>query len=139
MNRIFTLPGPTLVMKFGGTSVGTAAGHGPGGRNCTPNRVDWAGMIVITSALSTVTNILLDSAVRSALGETQVITANAANLKELHYTILEALVKNPLRFAQVKQEIDQCIAEFTNLCQAIAVLGEATPRALDAWLPWGSA
>ena len=132
MNRIYTLPGPTLVMKFGGTSVGTAPAMAQVVEIVRQNRADWAGMVVITSALSTVTNILLDSAARSALGETQVITANAANLKELHYTILEALVKDPLRFAQVKQEIDQCIAEFTSLCQAIAVLGEATPRALDS-------
>ncbi len=132
MNRIDTLPGPTLVMKFGGTSVGTAPAMAQVVEIVRQNRADWAGMVVITSALSTVTNILLDSAARCAQGETQVIAANAANLKELHYTILEALVKDPLRFAQVKQEIDQCIAEFTSLCQAIAVLGEATPRALDS-------
>ena len=79
-------------MKFGGTSVGTAV---PAMAQVVEivrqNRADWAGMVVITSALSTVTNILLDSAALSAQGETQAITANAANLKELHYTILESL------------------------------------------------
>jgi aspartate kinase len=32
----------------------------------------------------------------------------------------------------MKQEINHLVGEFTNLCQAITVLGEATPRALDA-------
>ena len=107
MNRIDTLPGPTLVMKFGGTSVGTTPAMAQVVDIVRQNRADWAGMVVVISALSGVTDLLLDSAARSAQGETQVITANAANLKDLHYTILEALVKDPLRSAQVKQEIDQ--------------------------------
>jgi aspartate kinase len=38
---------------------------------------------------------------------------------------------------QTKQEINQLISDFTNLCQAISVLGEATPRAMDAVVSLG--
>jgi bifunctional aspartokinase / homoserine dehydrogenase 1 len=135
MNTTLHRPRPILVMKFGGTSVGTPQAMAQSVEIVRlyrrQNRAEWPEVVVITSALATVTNILLDTAARAAQGEGQIIIQNALHLKQLHYSVLEAMVKNPVRLAQVQEEVDQCIAEFTSLCQAMAVLGEATPRALD--------
>jgi aspartate kinase len=126
------LPEPILVMKFGGTSVGTASAMAQAVEIVRQSRAGWPGLVVITSALTSVTNILLETASGAARGESNRILPNALHLKELHYALGEALVKNAPRLVLVKQGIEQYITEFTNLCQAIAVLGEATPRALDA-------
>jgi aspartokinase/homoserine dehydrogenase 1 len=125
-------PSGTLVMKFGGTSVGTPEAMSQAVEIVRQTREEWPRMVVITSALATVTNLLLDSAIQASRGNTQPFQLAESRLRQLHYVIAEALVSNPSRQARVKWEVDQLIASFISLCQSIAILGEATPRALDA-------
>jgi aspartate kinase len=87
---------------------------------------------VIISALSGVTNLLLDSATQAASGQGSTFYTAEARLREMHFAIAEQLVSDLARRAQVKQDVSHLISDFMNLCQAISVLGEATPRALDA-------
>ena len=51
-----------LVMKFGGTSVGTVAAMAQAVQIIQKTRRDWPRMLVITSALSGVTDLLIQSA-----------------------------------------------------------------------------
>lgn len=122
----------TLVMKFGGTSVGTPEAMAQVVEIVRQTKKDWPRVVVVTSALATVTNLLLEGATQAALGDTHLFRQNAERIRQLHETIAESLLKTPTRYAQIKWEVDHLIAEFLNLCQAIAILGEATPRALDA-------
>lgn len=122
----------TLVMKFGGTSVGTAAAMAQVVAIVRQSRADWPRLVVVTSALSGMTNLLLDSAVRAAGGQSQGIFLAEARLRQAHFDIADTLISDPARRAQVRQEIGRLVGEFVQLCQAIGVLGEATPRALDA-------
>ena len=87
---------------------------------------------MVTSALSGVTNLLLDSAEKAAQGNTQQLSTAGSKLQTAHFTIAEELITDPSSLARVKEGIAALIESFTTLCQAIAVLGEATPRALDA-------
>ncbi|MDI6695550.1 MAG: aspartate kinase [Anaerolineales bacterium] len=123
---------PTLVMKFGGTSVGTAEAMSQAVQIVQNSRQDWPRLIVVTSALSGVTNLLLDSAHQSARGQVHQLYEAENRLRITHDAIADRLIQDLARSAQVKQEIGHLIAEFSNLCRAMAVLGEATPRALDA-------
>lgn len=122
----------TLVMKFGGTSVGTAAAMAQAAAIVCQSRADWPRLVVVTSALSGVTNLLLGSAIQSAGGQAQGVFPAEARLRQAHCDIADALVSDPARRAQVKREISRLVGEFVQLCQAMGVLGEATPRALDA-------
>jgi len=124
--------GATLVMKFGGTSVGTPEAMAQVVEITRHARQDWPRVVVIISALSGVTNLLLESASQAALGRGSTFYTAEARLREMHFSIAEQLVGDLARRAQVKQETGHLISDFMNLCQAIAVLGEATPRALDA-------
>ncbi|MGE5221733.1 MAG: aspartate kinase [Omnitrophica WOR_2 bacterium] len=126
------MPSKTLVMKFGGTSVGTPEAMADSVEIVRQAYKDWPRLVVVTSALATVTNLLIDSAEKAVSGNTRLCFINAEHLAQMHEAISDALVSDLARRAQVKQEINHLIAEFTGLCQAIAVLGEATPRALDA-------
>jgi aspartate kinase len=120
-------------MKFGGTSVGTAEAMAQAVEIVEAARADWPRLVVVTSALSGVTNLLLDSAQRAARGQNGKTLAEAEDrLRGLHRDLLDALVGALARRHQARQEIEGLIGDFVNLCQAICVLGEATPRALDA-------
>lgn len=127
-------PSPTgkLVMKFGGTSVGSPQAVDQLLAIAARVRENWQQVVVVVSALSGVTNLLLDSARSAAAGEDEVYRAAAQALASRHNSLLEHCVASPPLRAQVSSEIDSLIADFSALCQAIQVLGEASPRALDA-------
>jgi aspartate kinase len=118
----------TLVMKFGGTSVGV--GMSGAIQIVKDARAEWPRVIVVTSALSGVTNLLLDSAARAAQGDITDLDSAEARLRQMHADLAERFI--PARRAVAEQQIDALIHIFVELCRAIAVLGEATPRALDA-------
>jgi aspartate kinase len=119
-------------MKFGGTSVGNSEALAQTVEIISRARKDWSRMVVVTSAMSGVTNLLLSSAQGAIQGYTEKIYQSAGLLRAKHGDVADELISDLARRAQVKSEINHLITDFTNLCQAIAVLGEATPRALDA-------
>jgi bifunctional aspartokinase / homoserine dehydrogenase 1 len=127
-----TSPLTTLVMKFGGTSVGTPEAMAQTARIVREQRRISPRLVAVTSALSGVTDLLLNSASSAAAGDIQTFQQSAQTLKAKHDAILKTLVTDKVRQEQTGQEINLLILDFANLCQAIAVLGEATPRALDA-------
>jgi aspartokinase/homoserine dehydrogenase 1 len=122
----------TLVMKFGGTSVGTPQAMAAAAGIVAQAKADWPRLAVVTSALAGVTNLLLEGAAQAVAGDLSSITEVENRLRQSHDEIADELVKNAARCGQVKQEVGLLIAEFLSLCRAIAVLGEASPRALDA-------
>lgn len=122
----------TLVMKFGGTSVGSADAMAQVVEIALQAHKSWSKVVLVTSALSGVTNLLLDSASQAVNGDTQTYTQVVFQLRQKHFEIADQLITNLARRDQVKQEINHLISEFSNLCHAISVLGEASPRALDA-------
>src|SRR5690606_33234732 len=79
-----------------------------------------------------VTNLLLDSARLFSVGEVDSISEAESILREKHFSAAQALIKNKSLLEETKNEINALIQIFVNLCNAIQVLGEASPRALDA-------
>ncbi|CAG0990144.1 aspartate kinase [Anaerolineae bacterium] len=122
----------TLIMKFGGTSVGSADAL----KNCRQiirdAKKDWNRVVVVTSAMSGVTNLLLDSAASASHGKVDSLSETEATLREKHFATADALIKDENLREQTKAEIDTLIQTLVDLCKAIAVLGEASPRAMDA-------
>lgn len=119
-------------MKFGGTSVGTAQAMKQAAEIVCQARADWPNLIVVTSALAGVTNLLLESATRAAGGDRAFVAQAGEKLHAMHRNILRDLIPSEKRRAALQTECDALLAEFNLLCQAITVLGEASPRALDA-------
>jgi aspartate kinase len=122
----------TLVMKFGGTSVGSAAAIREALGIVSLERKTWPRLVVVTSAMAGVTNLLLDTAAQAVRGNIAKVQPAARELSEKHISAAEGLIPAGLDLDSLKGEISGLIIGFTNLCQAIAVLGEASPRALDA-------
>jgi aspartate kinase len=122
----------TLVIKFGGTSVGTPPAVSQAVEIVRQARAGWPRVVVVTSAMAGVTDLLLDSAARAIDGDAQAISQAAQQLRQKHFAVAEALFQDPFEVSLLNDEIDQLVTIFENLCQAMAVLGEATPRALAA-------
>lgn len=122
----------TLVMKFGGTSVGSADAIRKACQIVRECCAEWSRVVVVTSALSGVTNLLLDSASSAVHGNMQPLEQAEKTLREKHAQAAEELIPDAAARAQANLEIGELITVFVDLCRAIGILGEATPRALDA-------
>ena len=122
----------TLVMKFGGTSVGSVNALVNATRIIRDAKKDWARVVVVTSAMSGVTNLLLDSAASASQGMVDSLPDAESALRQKHFSAADALIKDKELREATKAEIDTLILSLVNLCKAIAVLGEASPRAMDA-------
>ena len=122
----------TLVMKFGGTSVGSADALIQATHIIKDARVEYPRVVVITSAMSGVTDLLLTCATLAAQGKVDSLPIVESTLREKHFSAADALIKDEQLCERTKQQINALILSLVNLCNAIAVLGEASPRALDA-------
>lgn len=121
----------TLVMKFGGTSVGSVDALKNAVQIIRDAKRDWERVVVVTSAMSGVTNLLLDSAASASHGKVDSLSGIESTLREKHFSAADALIKDEKLCEQTKSEINALILSLVDLCKAIAVLGEASPRAMD--------
>jgi bifunctional aspartokinase / homoserine dehydrogenase 1 len=122
----------SLVMKFGGTSVGSADALTQAIQIIKDARDQYPRVVVITSAMSGVTDLLLKSATLAAQGNIDSLAGAESTLREKHFSAADALVKSDELREKTKQQINGLVESLVDLCRAIAVLGEASPRALDA-------
>lgn len=122
----------TLVMKFGGTSVGTADAI----RQCVQiikdSQAKWDHTIVVTSAISGTTDLLLNAIDAAEAGNLKVIETITTQIHDRHFSIIKDLVSDTNEYHLVAGEIGKLLDQFSNLCEAVIVLGEASPRARDA-------
>lgn len=121
-----------LVMKFGGTSVGSAAAIEGVAAIARDQLNAWDHVVVVVSAMSGVTDLLLGGARMAATGKGEAYRELAATLREKHNAALAELVSDQHERATVGAQIGHMLDEFELLCRSVHVLGEASPRALDA-------
>jgi len=128
--------GQTLVMKFGGTSVGGAAAISRLVDITRAARADWPRTVVVVSAMSGVTDQLLAGAYAAAAGDEGRPAQVAAELRRRHLMALSELIEpsasEDSQTAEAERTLTGCVDDFEKLCEAVRVLGEASPRALDA-------
>ena len=121
-----------LVIKFGGTSVGNAAAIRQAAAIAHDLRRDGHEVIVVTSAMSGVTDLLLTGAQAASRAELGRFLEVASSIRSKHAEAASALFADPTTRAVVLEPIDHRLTELSRLAEALAVLGEASPRALDA-------
>ena len=122
-----------VVLKFGGTSVGDAEAIGRLVRHVTAAHRR-ARAVVVVSALSGITDRLLQLAAAAASGDEVSVTKGLDELQQRHEAVaqLAAPDSQPLR-ERIKTEV----AELRNLLHAIATLKDASPRTRDAVAAFG--
>jgi aspartate kinase len=119
-------------MKFGGTSVGSAEAIERAACLIRHTLESWPQVVVVASAMSGVTDLLLKGANTAAAGDADTYKNVTRKLRQKHFNAIAALLNDGEDQSQVSAEIRHLIDHFQRLCQAVAVLGELTPRALDA-------
>ena len=121
-----------LVMKFGGTSVGSAEAIERVATQVQRARESWPHVVVVLSAMSGVTDALLAGANAAAAGDENSSAETAAALSEKHLQAIEGLLHSEAERELTRERVHTHVREFAVLCHAVQVLGEASPRALDA-------
>ncbi|HEX4544511.1 MAG TPA: aspartate kinase, partial [Candidatus Acidoferrum sp.] len=119
------------VMKFGGTSVGDAsciartakivAGAAKGSR-----------CVVVVSAMSGVTNRLIEAAKHAQTGNAAEAAGILEVLSKQHEAALTNLISKEAERSHIRQKMQEVFAEGRRLCEGTALLRELTPRTLDA-------
>jgi aspartate kinase len=123
-----------IVMKFGGTSVESAAaiervaGIVSARRDRHP--------VVVVSAMGKTTNKLLAIASAAIDGDRKEYIQQIHDLRDFHSREARQVV--PLaRRSELDRTLDEHFQELTELVKGLAVLGELTPRAVDAISSYG--
>ena len=78
-----------LVMKFGGTSVGSPETMRTVAEIVGTEKPRWRGVIPIVSALNGVTNLLLDTAHKAAAGDRLIIDESTRELHKRHREMID--------------------------------------------------
>ncbi len=118
-----------IVIKFGGTSVQDADAI-LRAAELVRGRLTRAPMVVV-SAMSGVTNQLLDIAARAARGELVVAISQIEQLRERHLTAADSLLAGTAEQDEICSELSATCDELASLAGALDVLGDLTPRSLD--------
>ena len=122
----------TLTMKFGGTSVGSAKALVQAADIVLEQIQKWDRLAVVVSAMSGVTDALTRGALTAVSGDEQTYRATVADLRIRHYRAVDALLDPDGERAQLLATVDGYLDEFAAFCRSVHVLGEITPRAMDA-------
>jgi len=124
-----------ISMKFGGTSVGDIQRL----KDVVRIVQTYLSMkpAIIASAMSGITDTLLDTARLSVRRETEKVRTNFETLKEKHVNVANTLVENPQRRKELTDRQSALFEELANLLRGVGLLSELSPRSLDAIASFG--
>ncbi|MBX3279623.1 MAG: aspartate kinase [Acidobacteria bacterium] len=120
-----------IVMKFGGTSVGSAERIAGAAALAAKSVREGHGVVVVTSAMSGVTNQLIAAAEAASRGEWR--SEARAELFARHRAVAETLFGDRRSLLDsALARIDERLERFEKLCFGLSMVHELTPRLLDA-------
>ena len=118
-----------LVMKFGGTSVGSAERMRIAAA-ITAEQKAIRPVAIVVSAMSKITDLLLDTLRRAEAGDQAALAANLAKLRERHIATCRELLP-PDRQAAAEEDIARLTADFERIAGGMLMLSEMPPRSVD--------
>ncbi|MGB9436072.1 MAG: aspartate kinase [Candidatus Acidiferrum sp.] len=119
------------VMKFGGTSVANAECIARAARIIAQSARE-GRCVAVVSAMSGVTNRLIEAAKTAQMGDGSAAIAVMEALRSQHETALASLVNHEDETARVRKKLDAVLAEGLRFCEGTALLRELSPRTMDA-------
>jgi aspartokinase/homoserine dehydrogenase 1 len=118
-----------LVMKFGGTSMGSAERIRVAARLSAEQHAV-RPVVIVVSAMAGVTDLLLDSLRKAEAGDQADLDANLQKLRARHVDVCRDLLP-PGRQQTVLAGLHTMVSEFCRIAQGCLMLGERPPRAID--------
>jgi aspartate kinase len=120
-----------IVMKFGGTSVGSAERIAQAAQLAVEAASQGHQVVVVTSAMSKVTDGLINAARKASAGHWD--PQLKQDLFERHKSVADALIgSDRARHASALDVISTRLDRFEKLCFGLSMVHELTPRLLDA-------
>ena len=126
-----------LTMKFGGTSVGSTAAIRQVATIVSDYLDQGYELAIVVSAMAGVTDMLLESASAAAAGRKDQYEAINAAIAEKHHAVIDALIAAESARDATRSQVDELLKGQLELCEAVRILGEATPRISDALVSYG--
>jgi bifunctional aspartokinase / homoserine dehydrogenase 1 len=127
----------TLTMKFGGTSVGSPEALTNVVKIVRETVESGDRLVVVVSAMSGVTDMLLNSVRMAAVGDKWEYTQLSRKMRDKHEEAINRLMPANQSREQIILEINKLLDQHLELCDAIHILGEVTPRVMDAVVSFG--
>jgi aspartokinase/homoserine dehydrogenase 1 len=120
------------VLKFGGTSVGSA-------ENIQKVREILMGqnddVIVVVSALGGITDKILSAAKMAAIG-TGYFQAELTEINDRHFGVIAKLFEGEKQI-EIKDKVNVLLEELGRIVQGVSLIGELTPKTLDKIVGFG--
>src|SRR5580658_8060775 len=120
--RLMSEAGGLLIMKFGGTSMGSAERMRVAAQIVQQEQKK-RPVVVVVSAMSKITDLLLDTMRHAEAGNRAAIDASLANLRTRHEETCRDLLP-PECQARTSARIAELIGEFERIANGMAMLGE---------------
>jgi len=121
-----------LVMKFGGTSVGSPEAMMQTIEIIKEQRQEWERLVVVISAMSGITNLLITCAKDGAAGNREGYTKSISAIRKRHLEAIENLPFSTQSREKMNSIIQEYMGRLQNYCGSIQTMGEVTPRGMDA-------
>jgi len=118
-----------LVMKFGGTSMGSAERMKIAGQICTAQK-EQRPVVAVVSAMAGVTDMLLNTLRHAEAGDEAGIEANLEKLTARHVEAANELLEGERR-AKAIEGVQSLIGDFRRIAHGMRMLGERPPRSVD--------
>jgi len=118
-----------LVMKFGGTSMGSAERIRVAAQICIEQKKQ-RPTVAVVSAMSGVTDLLLNTLRHAEAGDESGIQTNLERLSERHLETCNELLKGE-RCDRTTHGVRNLITDFRRIAHGVLMLGERPPRSVD--------
>lgn len=123
-----------LVMKFGGTSMGSAERMRVAADIVADQRRE-RPVVVVVSAMSKITDLLLETLRHAEVGDRPAVDANLRKLLNRHFQACDELLREPPSAVRFRDSavtaVQGLAAEFHRIANGILMLGERPPRSVD--------
>lgn len=131
MNDLAKMTRRLTIHKFGGTSLGDTFAIKEAIK-IVRSASRQGEAVVVVSAMSGVTNKLIDAAKRSKRGEYSVAATLIWELRQRHLEVLKSLVSRSAERSQAERVFESVIREAENVCEEASLSGQLTAQKLDA-------
>ncbi|HEX7392994.1 MAG TPA: aspartate kinase [Thermoplasmata archaeon] len=126
-----------IVMKFGGSSVADGDRLRKAGTIIRKFHKDGHSLVVVTSAMYSVTDSLADIAKKASKGEKKAVHEFIESMQHKHRRAAESSIMDEQVLGRTMEAVNQRIDELKNILLGVAHIGELTPRSKDYVLGYG--
>lgn len=128
----------TLVMKFGGSSIGTTDALTQVLSIVLHEQEQWDRLVLVASALEGVTDALIEAAHLAQMGQQRGYRRIVANLRTRHLALIDELPLGTTERSALHADIDRLLFDMLDLYQGMAQINnKVTPEAVDATIGVG--